>query len=87
MEALLTNSGMQVTSEVLDSADGSVEIVVTNPARPDRGTVRLATGGGVWWDFELSDTSGAVDGLALPEIAATIARELSRLQGDRRRAA
>src|SRR5712691_3490394 len=73
---LLTNSGMQVTSEVLDPADGYAEAVVTNPAQPDRGTVRLGVGGALWWDFQLSNRSAAVHGLALSEIVATIAREL-----------
>ena len=84
---MLTNSGMQVTSEILDPADGYAETVVTNPAQPDRGTVRLGVGGALWWDFQLRDPSAAVDGLALPEIVAAIAQELSHLQSDHRRAA
>jgi hypothetical protein len=84
---LLTGSGMQVTSAVLDSADGFAEITVTNPARPCRGTVRLATGGAVWWEFQLRGRSAVAEGIDLPEIVATIARVLSRLQGDRRCAA
>jgi hypothetical protein len=51
---------MQVTSKVLDSADGFVEVAATNPVRADRGAVRLATRGGVWWGFLQSDPSAAV---------------------------
>lgn len=84
---LLANSGMQVTSDVLDPAEGFVEMAVINPARSCRGTVRLATGGAVWWEFQLGDPSAAVDVIDLPEVVTTIARELNRLQGDCRRAA
>jgi hypothetical protein len=81
--ALLSELGMQMTSEILDAADRYAETTVTNPAQVLRGTVQLARGGAVWWDCQLSDPSASVDGVDLSEIVATISRVLGRLQSDR----
>lgn len=52
------------------------EIVVINPARPDRGTARVGDDGMIRWECHLSDPAASIRGLSPDEIAGTSARAL-----------
>jgi len=53
------------------------EVRVTNPARPDRGSVLAADDGGVWWTCRIRGLPAGAAGLEAGEIAGTIARALA----------
>lgn len=57
------------------------EVSVTNPARPDRGTVLAADDGGIWWTCHTPNPASGRPGLDPPEIASTIVRALTLPQG------
>jgi hypothetical protein len=76
----LTERGLQVTFELIgqdhDFYEAYAEIQVTNPADPARGTARVTDDGDLSWQC----TSRPPEGITLAEIAATLARALTRAQ-------
>lgn len=56
--------GLKPVLEVYEDHDAVVEVVVTNPARPERGLVRIADDGMLRWECDYED---------LPEGAAAVA--------------
>jgi hypothetical protein len=56
-------------------------IIVANPARSDRGRVRVSDNGTIRWECRLSPQSADVPGVDPAEAAATIARALLRAEG------
>jgi hypothetical protein len=77
----LARQGMQVRLNLLDTDEQLFEIyseiAVTNPARPDRGTIRLADGGLIRWRGQLSNPADPESGLALSELTGTLTRVLT----------
>ncbi len=62
------------------SFDADAEIVVTNPACPERGTVGVADHGAMWWACRAYLPGKRNSGLGLDEVAATVARALAGKQ-------
>jgi hypothetical protein len=51
--------------EDLISYDVAAEVVVTNPARPDRGHVRLSDDGAITWECSCGAASGSAEEIAV----------------------
>jgi len=66
-----------------DLSELCAEIMVINPARPDRGSARVADDGMIRWECRLSDPAVSTQGIGPSEIAGTIARALNRPQGSK----
>src|SRR5579863_10697911 len=66
------------TSRQQPEPDGYTILTVTNPAQPSRGTVEITDDGQLTWHTRAPHHPGG--GLALPDIAATIFRALTRSQ-------
>ncbi len=81
----LTERGMRVqlaeAGRDEDLSELYAEIVVINPARPDRGTARASEDGMIWWECRLSDPARSTRGIDPGEIAGTIARALTAGKG------
>ena len=80
----LTESGMDVAT-IQQNADQQsfgtfAEIVITNPARPGRGTVRVADHGATCWEIQVREAAGCPGGLSISEVAITIGKALARTQ-------
>jgi len=77
----LTERGMRVQLAEAgrddDLSELYAEIVVSNPARPDRGTARASEDGMIRWECRLSDPATSTRGIDPGEIAGTIARALT----------
>jgi hypothetical protein len=56
-------------------------IIVANPARCDRGQVRISDNGTIRWECRLSRQSADAPGVDPAEAAATIAKALIRAEG------
>jgi hypothetical protein len=78
----LAEQGMRVRTKVGGLEDGFgdsyTEIEVDNPARPDRGTVRVNDDGALWWDCQVSELAARCQGIELPEIVGSIVRALTK---------
>jgi hypothetical protein len=75
------DQGMQVCLNVLDK-DAQVfevyaEITITNPTRPDRGTVRVADDGLLCWHCQIQHPGHPENGLEIGEITTTLAQSLT----------
>lgn len=77
VSSALLGFGLQVTCSDLSGDGGSVELAVDNPARPDRGTVRITSDHAVIWDCRCASSSDSAAGLNFASIAGTIARALT----------
>ena len=82
----LADQGMQVRLDVLDEDEQLfevyAEITITNPASPDRGTIRIADDGPLWWRCRIRDPEDPDSGgLDLDEITGAIARALTAASG------
>jgi transcriptional regulator with XRE-family HTH domain len=75
------DQGMQVCQNVLDKDaqlfEVYAEIPVTNPARPDRGTVRIADDGLICWHCQVHHPGHPENGLEIGEITTTLAQALT----------
>jgi hypothetical protein len=71
----LASYGLKVTLDILDISQTSytayTELRITNPARPEGGTVSLAPDGTIWWECRTQPT------LSLDGIAAAIIHALT----------
>ena len=56
------------------------EVAVTNPDRPERGTIRVTDDGALWWRCQLRDQPSGSAGLDLTEITSSIARAIGSAQ-------
>ena len=56
------------------------EVAVTNPDRPERGTIRVTADGALWWRCQLRDQPTGTSGLDLTEITSSIARAIGSAQ-------
>ncbi len=79
----LAARGMRVTldpegtDERFRDAGADAEIVVTNPAEPERGTIGVDDDGALWWACRAYVPAQRLSGLGLDEVAATVARALA----------
>lgn len=55
----------------------STELVVINPARPERGRVRVSDYGTITWECGASAMAGGIEGISATEFAETVARALA----------
>ena len=73
--------GMQVRLNLLDMDDllfeVYAEIAITNPALPDRGTVRVADDGLICWHCQIRHPGHPDDGLDIGDITTALARTLT----------
>jgi hypothetical protein len=72
----LAQRGMHVSLDVYRDEfcfEAYSEIKVTNPARPDRGKVRLTDDNSIVWECRLSDLAPNSQGIDFKEVAETIA--------------
>jgi hypothetical protein len=71
----LASYGLNVTLDILDISQtdytAHTELRITNPARPESGTVSLAPDGTIWWECRTQPT------LSLDGIAAAIIHALT----------
>jgi len=85
----LTERGMRVrlaeAGRDEDLSEMYAEIVVINPARPDRGTAQASDDGMIRWECRLTDPARSTREIDPAEIAGTIARALSAAMGRRSR--
>ncbi len=76
----LADQGMHVSLNVLDTDELFFEVysevAITNPARPDRGTVCVADDGLLWWRGQVRNADHREDGLDLADITDTLTRTL-----------
>jgi hypothetical protein len=56
------------------------EVAVTNPDRPERGTIRATADGALWWRCQLLDQPRRTVGLGLTEIISSIVRAIGSAQ-------
>jgi len=81
----LTERGMRVrlaeAGRDEDLSEMYAEIVVINPARPDRGTAQASDDGMIRWECRFTDPARSTRGIDPAAIAGTIARALSAAMG------
>jgi hypothetical protein len=72
----LASYGLKVTLDILDISQADytayTELRITNPARPEAGTVSLAPDGTIWWECRTQPNHG-LDGIAAAIIHALTA--------------
>jgi len=72
---------MQVCLNVLDKDEQLfevyTEIAVTNPARPDRGTVRVGDDGLICWHCTIGTSGCPEGGVDLDDVSGTLGRVLA----------
>ena len=56
------------------------EVAVTNPGRPEHGTIRVTDDGALWWRCQLRDQPTGTSGLDLTEITSSITRAIGSAQ-------
>jgi hypothetical protein len=71
--------GLNVTFGKSDAG----EVVIDNPGRPERGSVRVSDFGDLWWSCRLRGRPRGADGLGLEEITRSVARVIARAQAGR----
>ena len=76
-----TAYNLRVAFDSLDPVNAHLkvhdEITVTNPAQPDRGTVRITNDGAICWRCRVRNQPHGAEGLYLSQITNTITRALT----------
>jgi hypothetical protein len=76
--------GLTVELDSVDPANAywriTDEVAVTNPGRPERGTIRITDDGALWWRCQLPDRPGNAIGLDLAEITSSVVRAIGSAQ-------
>jgi hypothetical protein len=84
---LVSGIGQAALAGGLNAAFGTPdcgEVAVTNPDRPERGSVRVSDFGDLWWSCRLHGRPQGAAGLDLEEITRSVARAITCAQAARR---